>query len=64
MFLFKPISFTIDPIPFHVLKDFTSLQLMPVFQVLFTEKLFKGAVQAHCHLFIASLSLKVTLMRF
>lgn len=57
VFLYKPSSFTKGPIPSHVLKDFTHLQPMPVFQVLFTEKLFKGAAQAHGHLIISSLSL-------
>lgn len=48
------------PIPSYVLKDLTHLQLMPVFQVLFSEKPFKVAIQACCHLFISSRSHKVT----
>lgn len=41
-FLSKPNSSTcvMDPIPSHLLKDFTPLHLMPVFLVLFME-LFK-----------------------
>lgn len=53
IFLSKPndSTCTMGPIPSHLLKHFSFLCLMPVFQVLFTEKLFKGSVKAHFHLF-------------
>ena len=64
IFLSKPndSACTVGPIPSHLLKHFSSLCLMPVFQVLFTEKLFKGSVKAHFHLF--PFSPEVTRIRF